>query len=338
MEDGMRVSRIVIAGAAALATCGVLGMAPAAAQASSASTPTWTQQTPAAHPPALIGASMAYDAATGTMVLFGGVPHLKSALAETWTWDGTTWTRQHPAGHPSARFAASMAYDAATGTVVLFGGNAGPGNATPLADTWTWDGTTWTRQHPAVHPSARYYAAMAYDDATSTAVLFGGSNGTTSSLGDLKDTWTWDGTTWTQQAPAVHPATRAHAAMAYDAATGTAVLFGGDISNDTWTWDGTTWTKQHPATSPPSRINASMAYDATTGTLVLFGGDSNNMLADTWTWGGTTWTQQAPATSPPARDEAAMAYDAATGTVVLFGGNGASQGNMKGIADTWTWG
>ena len=236
----MRVSRIVIAGAAALATCGVLGMAPAAAQASSASTPTWTQQTPAAHPPALIGASMAYDAATGTMVLFGGVPHLKSALAETWTWDGTTWTRQHPAGHPSARFAASMAYDAATGTVVLFGGNAGPGNATPLADTWTWDGTTWT--------------------------------------------------------------------------------------------------KQHPATSPPSRINASMAYDATTGTLVLFGGDSNNMLADTWTWGGTTWTQQAPATSPPARDEAAMAYDAATGTVVLFGGNGASQGNMKGIADTWTWG
>ena len=152
----MRVSRIVTAGAAALAACGMLGMTPAAAQASFASTLTWTQQAPAVHPPALIGASMAYDAATGTTVLFGGASRLKPALADTWTWDGTTWTRQHPAVHPRARFAASMAYDAATGTVVLFGGNAGPGNLTPLADTWTWDGTTWTRQAPAVHPSARY--------------------------------------------------------------------------------------------------------------------------------------------------------------------------------------
>ena len=39
--------------------------------------------------------------------------------------------------------------------------------------------------------------------------------------------------------------------MAYDAATGTVVLFGGRASdglvfNDTWVWDGATWTKQFP--------------------------------------------------------------------------------------------
>jgi class 3 adenylate cyclase len=63
---------------------------------------------------------MAYDAATGTAVLFGG--YIDQPLSTTLTWNGSTWTRQHPATHPSARQDASMAYDAATRTVVLFGG------------------------------------------------------------------------------------------------------------------------------------------------------------------------------------------------------------------------
>ena len=65
---------------------------------------------------------MAYDAATGTVVLFGGDGSAPARLGGTWTWDGTTWTKQHPATSPPARSGASMAYDAATGTVVLFGG------------------------------------------------------------------------------------------------------------------------------------------------------------------------------------------------------------------------
>jgi hypothetical protein len=81
-----------------------------------------------------------------------------------------------------------------------------------------------------------------------TVVLFGGYDSTNECLFD--GTWTWDGTTWTKQAPAVHPSPRADAAMAYDAATGTAVLFGGTVSTtttrcassgekfvaQTWTW------------------------------------------------------------------------------------------------------
>ena len=143
---------------------------------------------------------------------------------DAWTWDGSTWTKQAPATSPSVRFEASMAYDAATGTVVLFGGTArhgprwatpGPGTARPgpsrrrrparltgrrvdglrrrrrergpvrrpsnarrpAGDTWTWDGTTWTQQHPAASPPARYGASMAYDAATRGVVLFGGNNG-----------------------------------------------------------------------------------------------------------------------------------------------------------------
>jgi photosystem II stability/assembly factor-like uncharacterized protein len=130
---------------------------------------------------------------------------------------------------------------------------------------------------------------MAYDAATGTVVMFGG-NCTGSGGPYCNDTWTWNGTTWTQQAPATSPPGQWWPVMAYDAATATVVEFGGDengrILNDTWTWDGTTWTQQHPATSPPARYATQMAYDAATGTVVMFGGQGRKkMLHDTWTWG-----------------------------------------------------
>ena len=79
-----------------------------------------------------------------------------------------------------------MAYDAATRNVVLFGGTARHG---ALGDTWTWDGSTWTKQAPKTSPPARFGASMAYDAATGNVVLFGGLNG--AGVRPLNDTWTW---------------------------------------------------------------------------------------------------------------------------------------------------
>jgi hypothetical protein len=130
-----------------------------------------------------------------------------------------------------------MAYDTATGTAVLFGGEGGSIN--PFNDTWTWNGTTWTKQTPATRPPGRYYGSMAYDTATGTAVLFGGLP----NAGVPNDTWTWDGTNWAKRDTRTRPHGRWEAAMAYDAASGTAVLFGGadfingpTVRDDTWTW------------------------------------------------------------------------------------------------------
>ena len=257
---------------AALAAVGVPGLSQSVALASSSSVPTWTRQAPATHPQDREGGAMAYDAATGTAVLFGGLNGRSTRpLYTTWTWDGTTWTQRHPAAHPPARFDASMAYDAATGNVVLFGGGSNDGGCCKLGGTWVWDGTTWTQRHPATSPPARSLASMAYDAATGNVVLFGGVGRDGGASGD---TWVWDGTTWTQQHPATSPPARAAASMAYDAATGNVVLFSArfGVPGDTWAWDGTTWTQQHPATSPPRRFDASMAYDAATGNVVLFGG------------------------------------------------------------------
>ncbi len=255
-------------------------------------------------PSARDSAAMAYDAAHGQVVMFGGEDILGHPLGETWTYDGVTWTHQVPAPSPSARRDASMTSATAHNQVVLFGGTDG---TSLFADTWTWNGTTWTQQPVITGPSKREGAAMAFDG--SNVVLFGGSDGVT---GDpsLGDTWIWNGSSWNQQ-DVTSPPAREQATMAYDAAQSQVVLFGGSAINggssllsDTWTWDGTTttWTSQSPATSPSARLGAMMAYDAVLSQMVLFGGEnsSNLDLVDTWIWDGATtnWIQQSPAPEP----------------------------------------
>ena len=65
-----------------------------------------------------------------------------------------------------------MAYDAASHQLLVFGG-AGSGGQ-PSGATWSWDGTTWTRLNPVTFPAPRSAAAVVYDPATATVVLFGG--------------------------------------------------------------------------------------------------------------------------------------------------------------------
>jgi hypothetical protein len=311
-----------------------LGATPAGAGSPSPAAFTWTEQTPSASPPALYNPAMAYDPATGQMLLFGGEGVDDSFPAETWVWNGTTWAELSPATSPSGRAQATMAFDSATGDMVLFGGfNA---SSIQLNDTWTWNGTTWAEPSPATSPGGRFGATMAYDPATGNMVLFGGQN----DAEFLNDTWTWNGTTWTERSPATSPSVRFGASMAYDPGTGNMVLFGGDANgdyvNDTWTWNGTTWTELSPAPNPPARFEGAMAYDPGSGDMVLFGGQSNSgYLDDTWNWNGTTWSAQSPATSPGDRFGSAMAYDPAAGDMVLFGG----QTNRGGfLNETWVWG
>ena len=183
-----------------------------------------------------------------------------------------------------------MAEDPGSGQVVLFGGLGE--SYEPIEDTWTWDGSDWTKQSPANSPPARWQASMAYDPGSGEAVLFGGFSG---SYEVLNDTWTWDGSDWTEQHPEDSPPVRESAAMAYDNGSGQMVLFGGygvggpgesPYLDDTWTWDGSNWTKQSPTNSPPGRWGAPMTYDPGSGNLVFFGGYGGSApLNDTWTYG-----------------------------------------------------
>jgi predicted outer membrane repeat protein len=282
--------------------------------------PTWTALSPATSPPARYLANMAYDAASGQLILFGGNDN-GTYLNDTWTWNGTSWTQLSPTSSPPPRVYGNMVYDAATGQLVLFSGVAMSGSY--LADTWTWNGTNWTQQSPATSPAGRLGAQMAYDAATGQVVLFGGQ---TVSGGVQNDTWVWNGSTWASKTVASPPLVNELATMSYDAVTGQVVLFGGGRSgnpyvNDTLNWNGTSWTQQSPSSSPPARNSSTMTYDNATGQVVLFGGAaSSGSLNDTWTWDGSNWTQQSVVASPSARSESSMAFDPATGQIVLFGG------------------
>lgn len=63
---------------------------------------------------------------------------------QSWRWDGAVWARA-TGTQPPLRYNSALAYDRDRARVVLYGGEVGAG--TPdLADTWEFDGTTWTRR------------------------------------------------------------------------------------------------------------------------------------------------------------------------------------------------
>lgn len=68
-------------------------------------------------------------------------------------------------------------------------------------------------------------------------MLFGGAVGTCCSV-SLNDTWTWNGTNWTEIYPTTNPTARNAQAMAYDAHRHVLLMFGGatagPLLDDTW--------------------------------------------------------------------------------------------------------
>jgi hypothetical protein len=148
--------------------------------------------------------------------------------------------------------------------------------------------------------------------------------------------------------------------MAYDPATGNAVLFGGQDAlgrflSDTWLFNrrshctkfgaclsGFVWTQvTYPAGAavPPGRSGA--ALSAFSGSVVLTGGTTRSgldrvLLNDTWEFDTSTntWSRQ-NLTGPPARTDAAIApcYGSGLATSILFGGfNGFFSAPLN---DTW---
>jgi hypothetical protein len=273
------------------------------------------------------------------------------------------WVRAQPATSPPARTLPAMSYDATRGVTVLFGGQ-GQGD---LDDTWEWDGTSWTQQCATSPcnksgnlPTPRPGAAMAFDPVHAVTLLFGGGENAM----EQNDTWTWNGTAWTDvcagTAACTPPTPRTQSSLVFYAGSGRAVLFGGEQNqcdsncppdcgpsplDETWTWNGATWTQEKPTTMPPARYGAVIVEDTTIGAPFLFGGFTPGSftpgLADSWTWNASTaaWTPlcaQAPCVPPPARGDQAMAFDTTTKKTVVFGGS-TNVGNPTLLADTWQW-
>jgi Galactose oxidase, central domain len=307
------------------AACGVVvGLGPSSiGRAGATAPPTWSQL-PASSggPTERSNVSIAYDAASRQLVLFGGncAGTQYVCVANTWVWKGTSWSRV-VAGrtHPSARWGASMAYDASSKQLILFGGFGG---GRVLNDTWDWTGTTWKRLRPASSPPSRLSAAMTYDPRLSRLILFAGSGG--SPPAQPSDTWSWNGRTWSPLSRTVSPGIGLiSASMAYDPMSRQLLLFGGGggyrvgDQSDTCVWSHGEWILLSPSANPGPSADSAMAYDPAARAIVFFGGST---LDSTWSWNGATWSELAPTTSPSARWGSAMAYDPSTSQMLLFGG------------------
>lgn len=143
-------------------------------------------------------AGMAYSSATSQLVMFGtafgiGAP---APDASTWTYSASLWT-PHSAtvATPKARSAPGMSEDAGGG-VMMFGG-AGSGG-TAFADTWTYDHNVWHKLAVSAAPHARSGATMAFDSTCGLVLLYGGEVSTQTSATYYKDSWVWNGQTWTK--------------------------------------------------------------------------------------------------------------------------------------------
>jgi hypothetical protein len=254
------------------------------------------------------------------------------------------WLRLNLPMLPSPRIGFSMTLDTTDHRALLFGGYLPiPGGEEYFNELWSTDGYTWEQVFTSVRPIERIAASLVYDEAHQEAVLFGGYH----NYEYFGATWIINPgqTGWIQLVPQTSPPPRADASMAFDAARGETVLFGGvtvpngkDITllNDTWTWDGANWQRKLPATLPPARNGSNMVYDRARQNIVLFGGGlTAALLDDTWFWNGTNWIEQHPLHIPPRRANFGMAYDEFRQQVIVFGGQ--ASGDLSTWTQTWAW-
>lgn len=276
---------------------------------------TWSQEQPVTSLPHDPSASGAFDEATGQLVLAGGE-------SGTWTWDGANWTLQHPASSPANRALQALAYDGATKEVVLFGGDLLRSSPVVATDTWTWNGVTWTQQHPAtVPPNGDRETCAAYDPDTRQLLTY-----EIAALTGQPATWSWTGTNWVQLTVDAGPSIQS-CSMAYDPDQHAVLMLAADpnlgvaAGMQVWRWDGANWALTSMTVPIQSGDVGSIAYDTDAGALVAVVSVITSPPPfiwptsqwQTWVLTGGSWSQAA-VTTPTTTLK--LVYDSATHQLV----------------------
>lgn len=180
----------------------------------------WTEFTGSS--PFKILSAAAYDPVGSQIVMWGGtgdgtgtlLPH--TADLDYYTYEGTAWTHHTTANGPVRRDRPAFVYDQANANFLMIGGFTGDSsdswwpNTLRPNDTWTLDlsGTPdWTQESPAVDPYpntgstsefAEALGAGSYAEDLNTVIV-------TIPFGTHQTTFFWDGTNWSDPAPAVSP-------------------------------------------------------------------------------------------------------------------------------------
>ena len=284
----------------------------------------WVQRFPA-HNPGKRGAHvMVYDSGRGRVLMFGG--HVgTTGLDDTWSYENGDWVRIEPANSPTPRYLAGGAFDSNRNRMVVFGGNqysADGKSATPVYDTWEFDGSNWKQTNSSGPQVLK--PILAYDTAHDQVIMLG--------LNEKSETlmYAYDASTaaWKQLTPATLPPCANEATMVFDDATQKVFFTGGVCSassatEDNMEWDGTNWTAVKTTIAAGRVFGAAMAYDADRSQVIMFGGAnivsavrSNTLLYANGIWVDST----ASGLEPQPRSLFAFVTDPVNNAIWMFGG------------------
>lgn len=272
------------------------------------STNTWTDMKPDSGPKKNAGGSLAYDAESDRVVMYGGANEDTFNVPETWAYDYNTNTWQQMAPGPEHHLGGSLAYDAESDRIILFGGYRVVTD-TAFDDTWAYDfnSNTWTEMKPSASPPAWNYDPIAYDAESDRVILFGVNY-------HNKDASVWaydyNTNTWQQMpsGPGKNPGYLESASMTYDTQSDRIILYGGAVSmgelalDKTWAYDynTNTWTEMEPVMNPGPLEWSGMTYSSAADLVILFGGMADTsfqrMSGKTWTYDfdANTWSEVTP--------------------------------------------
>lgn len=250
-------------------------------------------------------------------------------IGDTWTWDGGGWHRLAVSG-PTPRYLAALAYDSDHKSYVLFGGHTAKGISD---ETWAWDGKSWKALSPPHRPPPRMDAAMAYDPAHHVVVLYGGLIPDQSEGSQADDTWTWDGTDWTEADAGPGAPGYRQGPRSVTTSDGL-ILFGGRIGNtkyygDAWSWNGKNWYRVDKDPKPPGRGAAAVAWNPVDSSVFVFSGTGlkagagpgnlGDLLRDAWVLSSGTWTQLKGSGPPPLANSNGMWDSQGKRALVMLG-------------------
>jgi hypothetical protein len=210
----------------------------------------WTQLSPALSPSPRRWSAMCYDPTLGKCVLFGGSLNGSTFYGDTWTWDGTNWAQLAPAASPSPRARGWLEWDLIRNRAIYTCGKNSTAS-TALAETWSWDSSTWTQVPTNTLPgwnggTGLIAFGLTFDLLRDRYVLVGGTR-TTATVSP--QTYEHDGSDWILR-PTGALTGRTGPAVAFVIGLGKTFVFGGSSGvnplGDTWQYQTDDWAANAP--------------------------------------------------------------------------------------------